>query len=135
MAATTSDRNTPKRDRLYLHLGVNGAEKIPTGVLVARDATGYAVNAADAVGVKVLGRSNAEADNTDGADGDIGIEIERGVFLFGNDVTNPVTIASIGENCFVKDNQTVDSDGGINVVVAGRVHDVTAEGVWVDTYA
>lgn len=133
MAATTEDRNTPKRGNDLVVIPVAAATTIPAGVQVARNAAGNAVNASDAAGLLVLGRSNERVANTGDA-GAKSIEIERGVFLWENDAANAVTAAHVGEMCYALDNQTVSSDAGGNDVIAGVVHAVVPDvGVWVDT--
>lgn len=107
MSATTVDRNTPKHLTDDLVLPVAAATKILAGIMVARNASGYAVPASDATGLRVLGRAESQADNTDGSAGDIEATIRPGIYLWENDETNPVTDAHVGERCYVKDNQTV----------------------------
>jgi hypothetical protein len=133
MAASTTDRNTSKKSTDQIVLDVAAATKIPAGVMAARNAAGDAVNASDAAGLRVLGRCEAEADNTTGAAGDIEAEIFPGIFCWDNDGTNPVTDAHVGEVCYVKDNVTVQSAPGTYGVVAGIVTMVDDAGVWVDS--
>lgn len=133
MSATTVDRNTPKHLTDDLVLPVAAATKILAGIMVARNASGYAVPASDATGLRVLGRAESQADNTDGSAGDIEATIRPGIYLWENDETNPVTDAHVGERCYVKDNQTVQSAAGTYGVVAGVVVQVDSAGVWVDS--
>lgn len=133
MSATTIDRNTTKKATDTVVIAVAAATKIPAGVLAGVNASGYAVNGADAAGIRILGRSAAQADNTAGANGDLEIRIEPGIYVFENDETNPVTIAHVGQRCYVLDNQTVSSSGGTHGVVAGIVTEVTSAGVSVLT--
>lgn len=133
MSATTTDRNTSKRATDDINLGVAAATKLLAGAMGARNASGVAVHASDAAGLRVLGRIAAEADNTNGAASDIDVVIEPGIHLWENDETAPVTAASIGEVCYVKDNQTVQISPGTYGVVAGIVKGVTSAGVWVDS--
>ncbi len=133
MSATTVDRNTSKRATDHLVLDVAAATKIPAGAMVARNASGDAVNAADATGLRVLGRAEKEADNSAGLAGDIEAEILPGIFLWDNDGSAAVTDAHVGSPCYVLDNQTVSSDPGTYAVVAGIVVQVDSAGVWVDS--
>lgn len=64
-------------------------------------------------------------------DGDKTVLVERDAILMENDDTNPVTAASVGGDCYVLDDSTVSSNGGVNSVVAGKVLRVTPEGIWV----
>jgi hypothetical protein len=132
MSAATTDRSLVRKIVRTLSVAVAAATKIPLGVLVARNAAGNAVNAADAAGLRVLGYSLGMADNSAGSAGDIGVEIEVGTaILLDNDGTNPVTAAHVGERCYVVDNQTVASAPGTHGVVAGIVESVTSAGVYV----
>jgi hypothetical protein len=109
---------------------VKDAEQIPAAVLVARDANGEAVNAADAADLVVLGRSEENVDNT--ADGKT-IKVKRGCFWAQNN--GNITAAHIGTNATVVDNQTVGLPADTtNDVVAGKILDVdAANGVLIDT--
>ncbi len=106
---------------------VKNDEVINEGVMLALDATPEIVNAADAAGLKVIGRCPDEIDNS--ADGKMG-NADLGCFKWENDASNPVVI---GETvAYVKDNQTVCATGGSTYkVVAGLVIAVESDGVWV----
>jgi len=98
------------------------------GLLIAiNTADGEAFEASDAASRRVVGVNIDVADS-----GDTDFVAQRGIFVFDNDGTNPVDQTHIGTDCYVKDNKTVDSDGGTNNVVAGKVIDVTTEGVAVE---
>jgi len=132
MSATTTDRSLLRKITRGLSVLVAAATKIPLGVLVARNGSGYAVNAANAAALKVVGYSVAAADNTAGSAGDLAVQVDAGTaILLENDGTNPVTSAHVGERCFVVDNQTVASVPGSYAVVAGIVESVTSAGVYV----
>lgn len=134
MAAATIDRDTPRRENDLVTLPVAANTHIPAGVLTARGAGGVAVNAADSAGLRVIGRASHSADNRGGATGAVTIDIDRGVFLYDNDTGgSPLTAASVGESCYVQDNQTVSGATGSHAVLAGLVYAVTSAGVWVDT--
>lgn len=133
MSATTTDRNTSARRTDEITIGVAATTALLAGAMGARNASGYAVHASDAAGLRVLGRISAEADNSAGANADIEAVIEPGIFLWENDETAPVAITHIGEVCYVKDNQTVQSSPGTHGVIAGIVKGVTSAGVWVDS--
>jgi hypothetical protein len=109
---------------------VKDAEQIPAAVMVARDANGEAVNAADTADLVVLGRSEENVDNT--ADGKT-IKVKRGPFWVLNN--GNITAAHIGTNATVVDNQTVGLPADTtNDVVAGKILDVHANyGVLIDT--
>ncbi len=135
--ATTVPRFTDERpgDIDYLPLAAN--TKIPAGALVATDANGRAVNAADAAdtaGRRVVGRAEETVDNTGGGAGALSINVKRGVFKFLNSADDPVTAAHFDKLVFVEDNQTVAIDSD-NFIGAGRCRGIDPDdgGVWVDT--
>lgn len=127
-------RNTTKRSGEMLAPGVAASTLIEAGHMTARNASGYAVPAADTAGLKVLGRAENTVDNTGGANGDERVRVLRkNAFLFKNSGAAPLTIAAIGENAYVEDSVTVTTAAGAtNDIVAGKILDVTSEGVWVE---
>ena len=127
-------RNTPKRDGDLLEPGVAAATLLEAGHMAARNAAGYAVPAADAAGLVVLGRTENTVDNTGGADGAERVRILRKKgFCFDNSGTAPLTIANVGENAYVEDSVTVTTAAGAtNDIIAGKILDVDSDGVWVE---
>jgi hypothetical protein len=123
MAATTVDRNTPaKYIERQIRLPLKAATTIPAGAMVAVDATGAAVNAADTAGLIVMGRAEHRAS---AADGDTEIVVARGAFWYANN--GNVVQATIGSLVEVIDNQTVGlAADGVNNVVAGYCEEVDA---------
>jgi hypothetical protein len=132
MPPLTAERNTPARSGNRLNLGLAAAVLIFAGALVARDAAGNAIPGATAVGILGAGRACDTVDNTLGLAGAETVEIEKGIFRFDNLAADLVTIAMVGADCFIVDDQTVAAtNGGATRSVAGRVFDVDAQGVWV----
>ncbi len=133
MSALTADRNTPRRDGLELSLGVAATTKIYGGSIVCRNASGYAVPGSTATTLKALGIAQELVDNSAGAAGDKSIRVRKGTYRFGNSAsTDAITDADIGNDCYIVDDQTVaKTDGTSTRSVAGKVHDVDADGVWV----
>ena len=127
MSVLTASRDTREIVGSLLQLTVKAEKTIYAGALVAVDATGYALPAADAANLRVLGRAEHSA-----AAGEK-IMIKRGVFLFDNNSGDAVDAADIGGYCYVADDQTVQATANSNAVVAGLVRGVTADGVYVDT--
>lgn len=109
---------------------VAATTRIFAGSMVALNASGYAIKAVTTA-TRIRGVALAEADNSTGTAGAIGVEIERGPFLMANDTTNPVTRAHIGTNVYVVDDNTVGSSA-TSTIVAGKCLDVTPEGVVVE---
>ncbi|WP_321447355.1 hypothetical protein, partial [uncultured Cohaesibacter sp.] len=99
------------------------------------DATGYALEGYEATDLIVCGLAQANADNSDGADGDISVATMRGkeLYRFENDTTDPVTRAHINSSCYIVDSETVSSSSNTDArSVAGIVRDVDDTGVWVE---
>jgi len=134
MAVLTEDRNTPRRSGDNLTLSAAGAKKFFAGALCARDANGRATPGAVATTLLGVGRVRQFVDNSAGADDAVSVDIERGIFRFANSAAaDEITAADIGGDCYIVDDQTVaKTDGTATRSVAGKVHDVDAQGVWVD---
>lgn len=128
----TADRDTPYKDGNLLTLAVLATITIFGGAMVAKRSNGYAAPASDLAGTVVVGVATEQV--TGGAaNGDKKIVVRRNkVFLLVNDTANPVTITHIGTNVFVKDDETVSSNGGTNNVIAGKCVGVDALGVYVE---
>jgi hypothetical protein len=124
--AATRDYDTRRRSGSELAWPVALSTKIFGGILVALNASGFMVPAADTAGLRVCGVSDQLADNSSGANGDILCQFRRqgpqnSQFLFTNDATNPVLQADLGKIVYVKDDHTVCvAAGSTNLVKAGR---------------
>lgn len=134
MPALTQDRNTPSRNGDQVEPPVAANARIFGGAIVAINAAGFAVPGSTALGLKGVGVAEARADNTGGAAGAIRVRLSRRPHQFGNSAAaDAITLASIGADCFIVDDQTVaKTDGSGTRSRAGRVYDVDADGVWVD---
>jgi hypothetical protein len=134
MGALAEDRDTPVRDGVLLSFGVAAAKKIYAGSLVVLNSSGYAEPGTTATGKIAVGCADEQIDNSAGDNGDLNVSVRRGVFRFGNSAdADLITIAEIGEACFVVDDQTVaKTNGGSTRSIAGKVMDVDADGVWVE---
>lgn len=120
MAALTEDRNTGQQEGHEISMGVATAITIYGGSMVAKNAGGYATPAADAANLVVMGMALEKVVNA-GANGAETVRIMRGrSFWFANSAANAVTIAHVGGNVYVEDDQTVASAGGVNSIVAGK---------------
>lgn len=126
------ERNTPYKDGELIPLGVAAATKIEAGKMVAINASGYAVEASDAAGITVMGRAEETIDNTAGANGDLAVIVRRNkAFKFENSSANAITVAHIGSNALVEDDETVASDT-TNDIPAGKILGLESDGVWVE---
>lgn len=126
----TQDRNTPHRDGELFAVRCAANTRIYGGHIVCVNAAGFAVPGAS--GLTVLGLADDFADNRDGEQGDISVMVCRQkAFCLSNDTAEPVTQAHIGKLCDVKDSITVCVADEASTTPAGRVLEVTPEGVWV----
>ncbi|WP_272688878.1 hypothetical protein [Providencia sp. PROV033] len=126
----TQDRNTPHRDGELFAVRCAAAVRIYGGHIVCANADGFAVPGAP--GLTVLGVSDDFADNRNGKQGDISVMVRRQkAFCFGNDTAKPVKQAHVGKLCDVKDSVTVCEADKASTTPAGRVLEVTDDGVWV----
>ncbi|MDZ7862449.1 hypothetical protein [Acidovorax sp.] len=134
MAALAKDRNTLRRDGKQMEPPVAAATLIYAGALVAINAAGYAVPGATSTTLKAAGVAEARADNTGGAAGAIRVPLRKGWHQFANSASgDAITLADVGADCFIVDDQTVAKTNGSNTrSVAGKVADVDADGVWVN---
>jgi hypothetical protein len=108
MTATTTATRTPSRHPHLIPILLAATAIAIEGALCFINADGYGTSS---TGVSVMGVWDASADNTLGADGDTYANVQRGrQFLMFNDPTAPVTQASLGDNVYALDNQTVSTD-------------------------
>lgn len=89
-------------------LPVAAGEVIHDGALVAVDATGHAVPAADTAGLKVMGVAIEGFDNTGGADGVIGENPQRYCVVETGAYSFAATGGAAGVQAMVADDNTVD---------------------------
>lgn len=132
--ALSADRNTPRRERSGVKVLGAAAQLIYGGSLVARNASGYAAKGAASTSLIGVGRANERVDNSGGNAGDKTIRVEEGIHRFANSTsTDAITITEIGKPCYIVDDQTIaKTDGTGTRSIAGFVHDVDADGVWVE---
>ena len=132
--AATENRDTVARNQFgLLPMGVADGVHIYAGTLAVKNATGFAEPGSTALNKVALGRAKEEVDNTDGADGDLSITIEEGEFKFDNSAAgDAITVADIGSDCYIVDDQTVaKTDGTGTRSKAGVITGVDDDGVWV----
>lgn len=105
MAALTGDRKIEFSEGLRRVYPVAADAVIWSGALVCLDADGYATPAADTAGLVFVGMAVHRADNTDGVDGAIGVELMvRGdIRVKGSGLTQ----AGVGRSVCAVDDQTV----------------------------
>jgi hypothetical protein len=133
MSALTADRQTLRKPGENYDYPVAAGVKIYAGALVVLNATGYAKPGVTGTGLVAVGRAEMYVDNTNGNDGDVRVSVRIGVYHWANSsAENAITIAEIGDVCYVVDDQTVAKTNGSGTrSPAGIVDDVDATGVWV----
>lgn len=106
-----NERNTVELDEngKYIVLPVAAGKKIYAGSMVAINASGYALPAEKAEGLKTVGRAETSADNSSGPDGYAAVNVKRGVFFWDNDSENAVVAANLFGPCYIKDDCTVSA--------------------------
>ncbi len=128
-----ADRKTQMKDADLIALPVAAGTLIEAGKMVAVNASGYAVEAADSAGLKVMGRADGRADNSGGQNGDVAVLICRKLaFKYRNSGAHSVTGAHTGSNVYVEDDETVAGAAGTNSIVAGKCLGIESDGVWVE---
>lgn len=116
--ALSADRITKTKDPNLKSYPVKTNTTIYAGGLVAIDTNGYAVPAADAAGLKVVGVAKAQVANT-GADGALWVQVETN--LLAELKASSITQAMVGKVMYVVDDETFDDAKGTNGVKAGRL--------------
>ena len=99
---------------------VKADAKINEASLIALDVNGFASEAVKGAGITVIGRSEQYVDNSGGADGDVMINVKRGVFIWDNDTDAPVEEKDVMKQCYILDSKTVTMTSEANSV-AGKV--------------
>lgn len=134
MPALTQDRNSRRRDGNQVEPPVAATTRIFGGAIVCVNAAGFAVPGVTSTTLKAVGVAEQRADNLTGAAGAIRVRCRKGPHLFANSAAaDAITLADVGTDCFIVDDQTVAKTNGSNTrSVAGKVFDVDADGVWVD---
>jgi hypothetical protein len=129
----TADQDTPAREGTSFSFAVYQASLIYAGAIVMLNATGYAVKGATATGQIAVGRAKFQVDNSSGQSGDLNVEVEQGTFHYANSTdTDLITIAEIGDVCYIVDDNTVAKTSGVGTrSAAGIIADVDSTGVWV----
>lgn len=136
MAALAASRNTPKMG-IYsvpdtLDLGIKASTICYQGGIAVNDA-GVAAPGRTATGLVTLGVFKSDYNNAAGAANKFRVEIQTGVFKFGNSSAGDLIVAAdVGKVCYIVDDQTVaKTDGTGTRSIAGRVMRVDSDGVFV----
>ena len=132
MAALTSDRNTEYSLGDLLSIPVAAETRIFAGSLVCSNADGYAVPAADPAGLIFEGVATAQADNRNGAGGDLNVVVRRrGRYRL--DCASALDQSALSAQVYAEDDQTVAVAGDVdNDVAVGLIDKVEGAGdCWV----
>ncbi|MES2987673.1 MAG: hypothetical protein V4808_07190 [Pseudomonadota bacterium] len=132
MGALANDRNTPTRAGELIELGAAASKTFFAGGIVALSAAGYATPGAVAATLIGLGRCEERVTSSAVA-GAEKVKIRTGVFRYANSASGDLIAADdIGKPCYIVDDQTVAlTDNSAARSIAGFIHDVDAQGVWV----
>lgn len=132
MAGKTTTVFTPRQDGVILSYPVYRATKIPAGVLVMINATGYAVNGADTASQVFVGVSAEEADNSGGSDGTIYIKVyTKGVFKF-LEASAALTLVGVAAYILYNDEVSVVGTTTNDIICGVFVQYASAGYMWVD---
>lgn len=133
MTALTSDRNTARRDGVAYQRGLAAGAVAIAGGIAVLNAGGFSQPGTTATGLVADGIYQETVANT-GANGAIAAPVLKGVFRLANSAAaDLITIAEIGDICFIVDDQTVaKTDATGTRSAAGVIKDVDADGVWVE---
>lgn len=132
MAATTQDRATNRREGVFREYPVKASAVINAGSIVVIDATGYAVPASTAAGLKGPGRADEAVDNSSGGNGDKTVRVRvDGAYNYVDEAdTTAMDRTHLGETVYLTDDQTVTLTS-TGRSVAGTLFDFDADGPWI----
>lgn len=146
--ALTNARSTPRRmDSTHndsMSFGCAASSTFYVGALVCTNSSGYLTPGATATTLTAAGVIGeqphllpAKSYASTSTNGETKLEVQRGVFKFDNDGTNPVTVANLLKVVYIVDDATVSSlSTGRSVAgICLGVDDATSPtgaGVWVE---
>ena len=134
MAALTKDRKLKYQGEIRRTFtgDLAATTTIYLGAMVAKNAAGNIVPAADTAALKVVGVALEAVDNAAGAAGAKKVQIGTGVFEFDN-LAGAIVQASKHALCYVGDDQSVSTAAAMtNDIIAGLVDSFTTTKVMVD---
>ena len=130
MAALTANYDSERKDGLLVSYKVAAGALIYKGALVCLDAAGYAVPAADELGLEFVGVAYERGDNAAGVDGDVRARVWKdGAFR----VSMPgVELKDLGRTAYIIDDNTVMTPNPLKVkwdISAGTIVEIPADDV------
>lgn len=115
--------------------GFSSEAKVAASTIIVMGAlittlTGYAINAAGAVGHRVIGVATKTVDNSAGAAGDKSVPFRSGIFAFDNSAAGDlIAQADVYSQCYLVDNNTVAKTSNSNArSIAGTIVGFTEAG-------
>jgi hypothetical protein len=132
--AASADRNTRQVAGITRAFPVAATTLIHAGTIAVINTSGLLAPGTAATGLKCVGVPPKRIDNSTGTASARMGEVEAGVFgPFNNSAAgDAIALVDVNADCFIVDNDTVAKTNGSGTrSVAGKVWDVTAEGVWV----
>ena len=134
MAALTAERNTKQQGDIQRSplSWPQGTNTIFKGSLVVLNAAGFAEPGSTAATKTAVGRAKKTSINL-GAPGAVNVDIEEGIFKWGNLGGDLIVAGDRGLVCYVTDDQTVNHTS-TGKSIAGKVIQIDTDGVWVRTY-
>jgi hypothetical protein len=128
MTALSANRATRQREGSLIAYQVAATTHIYKGSIVAVNAAGNAVPAADTAGLRVVGIAEEEVNNT-GAAGAADVQVRAGIaaLLAGSGLA----LTDVGSIANASDDQTIVTAGTNGVKVGRIVEFVSATSVWV----
>lgn len=131
--ALTADTKREYREGVDLSIPVSTLDKIYAGALVCVGADGYAVPGADTAGLIFEGVAREQADNSSGLDGAVNVVVRRRG-LFKMEFAHTISIANVGDNVFLADDEKVDVTANVtNHIFCGVIAEyIDTTHAWVD---
>lgn len=129
MAQSTADRfDIPSVAAAKILYPVSAADTIFQGTMVAVAADGFAVMVSDTAGLRLVGISERQVDNSGGADGDLDVPVQPITALkyVELDAVTPLDLW-VGDKVFFTDDHTVNIASG-NSILAGRAQRIVRTG-------
>jgi hypothetical protein len=128
-----ADKKTEYREGVQLEIPVYQAVNIYAGAFVCVNAGGYAVPGDDASGQIFEGISREAALNGSGISGAITVKVRRRG-LFKMTFATAISIANVGDNVFLKSDETVDVTGNVthNIFCGVIAEYIDTTHAWVD---
>lgn len=137
MTALAADRNTKTREQRWINQpNVAAAVTLWDGAMVSKDSSGNmrparATNTDTVMGISC--KRVVNAGSAGAVTGGVDIDRESIACLANSASADAITAAHIGLSCYVVDDQTVAlTDNGGARPRAGKIVDVTTDGVWID---